>query len=92
MNKSKNHYLKPLKTLIGFLLSFSSALGQNGEHNSTVHIPEPLMFDLVRGLGARQGELEVNSLADFPLNYTTTRGIDWAPEVEYALFKKFLLN
>lgn len=38
-------------------------------------IPEPMIFDLVRPLGARRGELEVNSLF---------RGSRWAPEVEYT--------
>jgi hypothetical protein len=47
------------------------------------------MFDLVRGLGAKQGELEINSLTDFPLNNTSNRSVEWAPEVEYALFNNF---
>jgi hypothetical protein len=38
-------------------------------------IPEPMVFDLVRPLGAKRGELEVNSLF---------RGTRWAPEVEYT--------
>ncbi len=29
-------------------------------------IPEPMIFDLVRGLGARRGEVEVNTLGMFP--------------------------
>ncbi len=28
-----------------------------------VHIPEPMVFDLVRGLGAKQGEFETDDLA-----------------------------
>lgn len=31
-------------------------------------IPEPMVFDLVRPLGAKKGEWEVNTLALFPLN------------------------
>lgn len=31
------------------------------------HVPEPLVFDLVRPLGARQGELEINTLGIMPL-------------------------
>ncbi len=57
-----------------------------------VSIPEPLMFDLVRGLGARQGELEINTLAEFPLNDASDRGVDWAPEVEYAVFDNFAVE
>jgi hypothetical protein len=46
-------------------------------------IPEPMVFDMIRPLAAPKGELEVNTLALFPLN---ARGeeIDWAPEIEYA--------
>ncbi|AUS04722.1 hypothetical protein C1A40_04185 [Tamlana carrageenivorans] len=50
-----------------------------------VDIPEPLMFDLVRGLGASKGELEINTLADFPMNHIDSRGVEWAPEIEYAV-------
>ncbi len=47
-------------------------------------IPEPMVFDLVRGLGARRGELEFNVLSLVPFR----RGLpkyEWAPEVEYAI-------
>lgn len=74
-----------------FLCSLQEGFSQN-EINEGVHIPEPLMFDLVRGLGAKQGELEINTLADFPLNNSKTRGVDWAPEIEYALFDNFAVE
>jgi hypothetical protein len=45
------------------------------------HIPEPLAFDLVRGLGARKGEFEVNNLALIDLRTGDTK---WAPEAEWA--------
>lgn len=46
-------------------------------------IPEPMVFDLVRPLGARRGELEVNSL--FRLSPgEQPRLLHWAPEVEYT--------
>lgn len=44
-------------------------------------IPEPMVFDLLRPLGARAGEREVNVLAVRPLSRGST---DWAPELEYA--------
>lgn len=47
------------------------------------HIPEPLVFDLVRGLGARRGELEVNNLSVIKLR-NGEAVVDWAPEVEWA--------
>lgn len=66
-----------------------------------VSIPEPMFFDLVRRLGAKKGELEINTLGyrDFyakhrnkPVDYfgssvnTHDRGkIEWAPEVEYVI-------
>jgi hypothetical protein len=55
-------------------------------------IPEPLMFDLVRGLGAKQGELELNTLVDIPLNDSKSRSVEWAPEIEYALFDGLALE
>jgi len=70
----------------------------------TPRIPEPLVFDLVRPLGARQGELEVNVLAEFPFNrrrvpsqddpnVLETVGItEWAPEIEYAIFDGFAVE
>jgi hypothetical protein len=54
-------------------------------------IAEPMVFDLVRPLGAQRGELEVNSLALFPMHRTIgkptgqTHPIDWAPEIELAI-------
>ena len=47
------------------------------------HIPEPMVFDMIRPLGARQGELESNVLASNPLS-GPQRSTEWAPEVEYA--------
>lgn len=48
------------------------------------HIPEPMVFDLVRGLGARPGELEVNTLAHSSLRGGRQPEVTWAPEVEWA--------
>jgi hypothetical protein len=94
MSYSKNsvYYLKSLRLFVVLLLSYNSVIGQEGKIKETVNIPEPLMFDLVRGLGAKQGELEINSLADFPLNNTSNRGVEWAPEIEYALFDNFAVE
>jgi hypothetical protein len=83
---------KTIKTLVVLLLIGNSLVGQDSASKETVNIPEPLMFDLVRGLGAKQGELEINSLADFPLNNVSSRGVEWAPEIEYALFDNFAVE
>lgn len=48
---------------------------------SPPHIPEPLVFDMVRGMGARRGELEVNTLAIVRLD---DGEVAWAPEIEWA--------
>lgn len=77
---------------MALLLACNSVVGQDGVIQETVNIPEPLMFDLVRGLGAKQGELEINVLADFPLNNGSARGVEWAPEIEYALFNNFAIE
>jgi hypothetical protein len=47
------------------------------------YIPEPMVFDLVRSLGARRGEVEANTLV-----VTSFRNgrptVHWAPEIEWA--------
>jgi hypothetical protein len=47
-------------------------------------IPEPMVFDLVRPLGARRGEAEINTLGIIPLNRRNAKA-EWAPEVEFAI-------
>ncbi|MEZ4381343.1 MAG: hypothetical protein R3A79_08330 [Nannocystaceae bacterium] len=48
------------------------------------HIPEPLNFDLVRGLGARAGELEVNVLGAAHWDAVHMAPLELAPEIEWA--------
>lgn len=74
------------------VLFFGTCFFGFSQTGNTIVIPEPLMFDLVRGLGAKQGELEINTLADFPLNNFKNRAIEWAPEIEYALFDNFAIE
>ena len=68
----------------------SLLLSQDQTDEENIIIPEPLMFDLVRGLGDEKGELEVNTLAEFPLQ--THSDVEWAPEIEYVLFKHFAVE
>lgn len=74
-----------------------------GMEDNSPSIPEPLFFDLVRGLGAHKGEFETNVLGLVPIGGpgrvgtrgydpyglypagTDHHGIEWAPEVEYAV-------
>jgi len=59
-------------------------------------IPEPMVFDLVRPLGARRGELEINTLLIQPIGSVPDSTIpnalglsgstfEWAPEVEFVV-------
>lgn len=48
------------------------------------HMPEPMVFDLVRGLGAKKDEVEVNVLAVLDWR-RQRRHLLWAPEVEWAV-------
>jgi hypothetical protein len=55
------------------------------------HIPEPMVFDMIRPMGAERGELEANVLATSPLS-GQERVLEWAPEIEYALFDGFAVE
>jgi hypothetical protein len=57
-----------------------------------VEVPEPMVFDLVRGLGAHKGELEANALALLPLGSGDPAAPAAAPEVEYALLDGLALE
>jgi len=68
-----------LLTLTGLLLA--GCRTTPGE----VEVAEPMVFDLVRGLGAKRGELEVNALGVVPLSNGDPAAPAVAPEVEYAV-------
>jgi hypothetical protein len=53
--------------------------------------PEPMIFDLVRPLGARKGEFEVNTLGVLPL-HRRRYNVDWAPEIEFAFADGYALE
>lgn len=40
--------------------------GTDPAHNGLIDFPEPMVFDMVRGLGAEQGEIELNTLVLVP--------------------------
>lgn len=54
------------------------------------HIPEPMMFDLVRGLGAKKGEFEFNTLVW--AQFQPYGGVAWAPEIEWAFADRYALE
>lgn len=55
------------------------------------NIPEPMIFDMVRPLGAKRGELEANALAQRNLS-GRRRSVKWGPEVEYAIADGFAME
>ena len=57
-----------------------------------MHITEPMIFDMVRGLGAKKGEFEANVLAEILVDEYGDRDIHWAPEVEFAVLDGFALE
>lgn len=63
--------------------SSTSIEASGDEVNNTIpHIPEPMVFDLVRPLGDKKNNIETNTL----LNPPTTKhnnNFRWAPEIEY---------
>jgi hypothetical protein len=58
-------------------------LESDAAHSDRVlRVPEPMVYDLVRPLGVKQGDLEVNALVDVS---AATGDVSWAPELEYGL-------
>ncbi|WP_241557346.1 hypothetical protein [Croceibacterium ferulae] len=62
----------------------------SAQANNAPDIPEPMVFDMVRALGAEQGELEINTLAQ--MSPWDSGRVEWAPEIEYALFDRFAVE
>jgi hypothetical protein len=84
----------PLVTLLSLLLrgaplhAFEQA-GDAAVSSGVPHIPEPMVFDLVRPLGVRRGEFEANAL----FQYVPESGeVEWAPEIEYGVFDGFAIE
>jgi hypothetical protein len=63
--------------------------GDAAHSSAELRIPEPLIFDLVRPLGAKKGELEINTLAQ---QARGDRVLEWAPEIEYAIADNLALE
>lgn len=64
-------------------------VGTDPAHNGVIDFPEPMVFDMVRGLGAEQGEIEANVLVLVP---TSPAEAIWAPELEAAVIDNFALE
>jgi hypothetical protein len=63
-----------------------------GAEDATPRIPEPMIIDMVRGLGTEKGEFEANVLAEIPVDESSDRAVHWAPEVEFAVRDGFALE
>lgn len=70
-------------SLIWVAPAAAQTLGTGKTADDLPLIPEPMVFDMVRPLGAKRGELEANTLALFPIR-SDGQPVDWAPEIEYA--------
>jgi hypothetical protein len=69
--------------ILGVPLLFAHPLAaQEGMQSAPEPMPEPMIFDLVRPLGAKRGELEFNTL--FQQSSAPGAPLAWAPEVEWA--------
>lgn len=80
------------RRLAALTLAIATAAPAFGaEANAYPDIPEPMVFDMVRPMGARRGKLETNVLALSPLS-GQERALEWAPEVEYAIAGGFALE
>lgn len=81
-----------MKALVLYLVAAATLFAQDPNEGtlSSVkpRIPEPLVFDLIRPLGAERGELEVNTL----VRYKANSAIQWVPEVGYAFAKGYGLE
>ena len=75
--------MQGLGALCLFVATSCWASGGGPDHAAYPAIPEPMVFDMMRPLGAARGEMEINALGVAPLS-GESREIAWAPEIEYA--------
>lgn len=71
--------LAAVMMLLGWCLWASAEVGDI--EDTIPHIPEPMVFDLMRPLHARAGEVEVNTIGILPPGGR----LKWAPELEATL-------
>lgn len=74
--------IAPATILLATILLAAVGTGAAAQTGYPV-IPEPMIFDMMRPLGAQKGETEVNALAITGSPFRP-REAEWAPEVEYA--------
>ena len=98
---SANQFVTRLAAVsFGIIASLHMSAANAAEHTRTEegdaalsseapHIPEPMVFDLVRPLGVKQGDAEVNVLTEHSLR---TGNTEWAPEFEFGLFDDFAVE
>ncbi len=78
------HSAAPPRLATGLALGLATLTPAYAQHATAPapvpSIPEPMVFDMIRPLGARRGELEANTLAQVNLS-GASRDVEWAPEV-----------
>lgn len=84
------------KSAIIFILAVFSlslpAIGNSSENtppNTYPHIPEPMIYDLLRSLGAPRGELEVNTLTQYNFEHNA---LEPNPEIEYSFWDGYAIE
>jgi hypothetical protein len=93
---AKNTTIYPLETVqletvhCPLLKNNNKNPDQQAAGNLLPHIPEPMVFDLIRPLGARKGELEMNALFLNPTRRRTS--LEWALEIEYAFLNNHAIE
>ncbi len=70
-----------LMCFAGLLMAWAEARASGQDRYP--NIPEPMVFDMMRLLGAHKGEFETNAFGSTPLS-GPDHGVSWAPEMEYA--------
>lgn len=69
-----------------FFLTSVSVFGKT--YTRDYFVPEPLYFDLVRNLGSKKGELEINTLGKFSKGHKP----HYAPEIEYTFLNNHAIE
>jgi hypothetical protein len=86
-------YIRNVTTLLATLSALGLTEDAFGEENirlrPRIKRHEPMVFDLVRPLGAAKGELEINTLLDYS---PRTGLLEWSPEIEYAYAKGYTIE
>ncbi|CAH9018861.1 hypothetical protein [Candidatus Nitrosacidococcus sp. I8] len=71
------------------ILLFRLPLATGSEPGPCPHVPEPMIYDLVRNLCASRGEIEINALTEYSPNEGT---VTPSPEIEYSFLDGYAVE